>query len=208
MSRGVKPTKPKAAAKPSVARKSAKEGSRVRDLEKRLAESLEREKAKNHALTEAWDQQTATAAILRVISSSPTDLAPVMDAVAENAARVCGAADAVIYRLEADELRRVAHFGLRSAGSSWNCTAAGSGSRANWDEARHSRSGCRCAVRSEPARLHLTHDPAVSLSLTGSAARQAAITSAPCPTTMTDAGVGVPALRGPISSVSFAPSSR
>ena len=60
---------------------------------------------------ETLEQQTATSEILRVIASSPTDLQPVMDVVAENAARYCGATDAVIYRLECDLLRLVAAHG-------------------------------------------------------------------------------------------------
>jgi GAF domain-containing protein len=74
----------------------------------RLFKELE---ARNRELTAALEQQTATAEILRVISSSPTDLQPVMDAVAQNAARVCGAADAVIWRIDGSQLRRAAHFG-------------------------------------------------------------------------------------------------
>jgi hypothetical protein len=46
------------------------------------------------------ERQTATSEILRVIASSPTELQPALDAIAENAARVCGANDAVIYRIE------------------------------------------------------------------------------------------------------------
>jgi signal transduction histidine kinase len=60
---------------------------------------------------EALEQQTATAEILRVIASSPTDLQPVMEAVAENAARVCGATDSAIFRLEGEHLRLVARRG-------------------------------------------------------------------------------------------------
>jgi signal transduction histidine kinase len=63
------------------------------------------------ALTEALEQQTATSEILRVISSSPTDLRPVLEAVAENAARVCGANDAHIYRLEGNSFRYAALYG-------------------------------------------------------------------------------------------------
>src|SRR5262249_12506930 len=42
-------------------------------------------------IKESLEQQTATGEILRVIASSPTDLQPVMEVIAENAARVCGA---------------------------------------------------------------------------------------------------------------------
>jgi PAS domain S-box-containing protein len=65
-----------------------------------------------HAETmQALEQQTAIAEILRVISNSPTDIGPVLDAVAENAARLCEAWDAVIRRIDGDGLRAVAHVG-------------------------------------------------------------------------------------------------
>jgi len=74
----------------------------------RLVKELE---VRNRDLTEALERQTATAAILRVISNSPTAIQPVLDAVAESAGRLCAAHDTIILRLDGDVLRRVAHHG-------------------------------------------------------------------------------------------------
>ena len=68
-------------------------------------------------LTESLEQQTATAEILRVISSSPTDVRPVFDAVARSAARFCDARDVVIVRLDGDVLSWVARLGPFGANS-------------------------------------------------------------------------------------------
>jgi GAF domain-containing protein len=62
-------------------------------------------------LTESLEQQTATSEILGVIASSPTDIQPVLDIIAQNAAQLCGADDAVIRGVEGDSLRAAAHFG-------------------------------------------------------------------------------------------------
>jgi GAF domain-containing protein len=64
---------------------------------------------------EALEQQTATAEILRVISTSPTELQPVLDAVVRSAARFCGAQDAEIYHLDGEGLKVAAHHGHISA---------------------------------------------------------------------------------------------
>jgi PAS domain S-box-containing protein len=60
-------------------------------------------------LVEATKQQTATSEMLRIISSSP--IQSVLDAVAENAARLCDANNAEIFRLEENHLRLAASFG-------------------------------------------------------------------------------------------------
>jgi len=65
----------------------------------------------NRDLTEALEQQTATSEILRVISQSPTDIEPVLDALVKSATRFCGAYDAVIFLPEGDSLRVGAHHG-------------------------------------------------------------------------------------------------
>src|SRR5262249_9393746 len=65
-------------------------------------------------LKESLENQTATSEILSVIASSPTDIQPVLAAVAENAARVCDSVDAQIWRVEGDMARKVANYGVVS----------------------------------------------------------------------------------------------
>jgi two-component system, NtrC family, sensor kinase len=67
---------------------------------------------KNGALAEALDQQTATAEILRTISSSPIDLQPVFDTVVRNAVKLCGAAFGGLHRLDSDRITLEAQYGV------------------------------------------------------------------------------------------------
>jgi len=60
---------------------------------------------------EALEQQTAISEVLRVISSSPGDVKPMLHAVAERALKLCDAADATIFLLEGERLRSAARYG-------------------------------------------------------------------------------------------------
>ena len=74
------------------------------DLEKKVEQ-------RTAELSESLEQQTAISEILRVISNSPNDLRPVLNSVAENAARICEAQYTDIFIIEDDVLRVVAGFG-------------------------------------------------------------------------------------------------
>ncbi|MBS0518538.1 MAG: GAF domain-containing protein [Proteobacteria bacterium] len=62
-------------------------------------------------LRESLEQQTASAEVLRVISQSPTDVGPVLEAVAKAALRFCGAEDVVIGLREGDDWMAAGHEG-------------------------------------------------------------------------------------------------
>jgi len=126
MGRRAKSTKGKAQATRAPAGTSPKDaGAKVRDLEKRLAEAigqlqmrdgelveaLKREAEGLKREAEAQERQTATSEILRVISSSPSDLQPVFDTIVRNAANVCGAFDATLALAAGDDFVIPAHHG-------------------------------------------------------------------------------------------------
>ena len=60
---------------------------------------------------EALEKQTAMAEILRVISSSPTDVQPTFDAIAASAVRICGAANGGVFRFDGSLIHFAAHHG-------------------------------------------------------------------------------------------------
>jgi signal transduction histidine kinase len=74
----------------------------------RLFQELEQ---RNAELREALEHQTATAEVLGIISRSPTDVQPVLDAIVESAARVCGIDDVVLRLHEGNTMVARAHFG-------------------------------------------------------------------------------------------------
>src|SRR5439155_1437794 len=61
--------------------------------------------------TTRFAREKAISEILRAIASSPTDVQPVLDAIAKNAATFCGAEDGAVLLVEGDEVKLVAHHG-------------------------------------------------------------------------------------------------
>ena len=85
------------------------------DMAARLQESYAELEGKvekrTEELKESLEQQTAISEVLRIISASPADVLPVLQAVAERAARICEAKDARIFLIDGDYLRHAAGMG-------------------------------------------------------------------------------------------------
>jgi signal transduction histidine kinase len=101
----------KARSRKATTLKAARHRGPTDTLQKQLNQQThELEEAQRH-LSEALEQQAATSEILRVIRSSPRNVQPVFDAVAESAARLCESLDCSVWRREGDRLLLVAHHG-------------------------------------------------------------------------------------------------
>jgi len=67
-------------------------------------------------LTESLEQQTATSEVLRVISSSPTNVQPVFDAIAESAVRLCDGQFSFVMRFDGKLVDFASYCGLTAEG--------------------------------------------------------------------------------------------
>ena len=73
-----------------------------------LAELKKKLAAQTRELAESQDQQTATSEILRVISSSPTDVQPVFDTIVRSAVKLCGGAIGAVLTFDGELIHSVA----------------------------------------------------------------------------------------------------
>jgi GAF domain-containing protein len=103
---------------PVVKTSVAEQTQTIAELRQQLTESLQRENTalkklqeRDQQLAEALEHQTATAEVLGIISRSPTDVQPVLDAIVESAARVCGIDDVLLRLRDGNSLVARAHFG-------------------------------------------------------------------------------------------------
>jgi two-component system NtrC family sensor kinase len=111
---------------PLTANPSAPPSPSYAEITSALSEALEQQTAtaeilqtRNRELSEAQEQQTATSEILRVISSSPTDVQPVFDAIVRSAVRLCAARFGTVMRFDGKMLHLIAHHNMPADALEW-----------------------------------------------------------------------------------------
>src|SRR5262245_14947524 len=108
-------------------------------------------------VSEALERQTATSEILRVISSSPTDVQPVFDAIARNAVTLCSGRNALVLRFDGEMLHLAGHHGVSREGLERNQRAF---PRRPWRDSPTGRAFLDRSVVHVPDRQAATEFPA------------------------------------------------
>ncbi len=88
------------------------------DITERKNAEIDLRRARDEAI-EALERQTATAEILRVIASSPSDLRPVFDAILQNATRLCDSHLGVLNLYDGEKVRTAAQCGGKPEFVKW-----------------------------------------------------------------------------------------
>ena len=81
---------------------------------------FEAEQKRRRELSESLEQQTATSEVLKVISSSPSDLKPVFQSMLENSVRICEAKFGQMFLCEGDKVRAVAQLDVPTTLVEWD----------------------------------------------------------------------------------------
>jgi signal transduction histidine kinase len=113
----VKPSRGRATEATAQGRDKKKIALLTRKLNEAVAQqkaAYERETATSRELSEALEREAATSQVLGIISSSPSDLEPVFEAMLANATRLCEANHGTLWLCEGDTIRAVALHGAVS----------------------------------------------------------------------------------------------
>ena len=108
-----------------------------RDGNRSPADLLREISALTRELTEAREQQTATSEVLKVISSSPTDIQVVLDIIGERAEKLCEAEISVVSIVEGELIHMASIHGDRGWSGKVSTRISDAAHRRDNHSARH-----------------------------------------------------------------------